>query len=283
MTSLDLAATITAAFVTFPAAGLADDSAKKLAPKTAEANLRKAQEAVKHTDGALKLLSKPLYVGSILTNNPDFKEVSRFVEDVRKPVSELKKFTDKVVELAEKQKDKSAAEKESKTLLDMVKLVRIKNQADELDRLSKKVRELPVGLITEKVDNQFLVSPELLVNDPKVAEARFKAYLTAMKTNVEYLKSKQEQLEEVGKLANGAGKFLTKTQSDIEKVVPFSGLYGKALTEFYLNLDQLAKAYNELASQCAAKAKETKHAAEIEQSRHDKLRDSVRTLFGFPL
>jgi hypothetical protein len=283
MTRLPLAAALAAALLLPTPHGLADDPQKKPDPMTAEANLRKAHEAVRNTDSTLNLLSKSLYVGSVLTKNPDLKEVSKVVDDLRKPASELKKHTEKVVELAEEQKDKVAAEKEGKTLLDKVKLVRISKQAEELDRLARKVRDLPVGLVSEQVDDKFVVSADLLVKDPKQAEARFKAYLAAMKTNAEYLKSKQEQLKEAGKAAKEAGVLLAKVQSDVEKAVPFSGVHAKPLTEFYLNADKLAKAYNGLASDCTAKAKQAERAAEVEQRRHDNLRGSVRMLFGFQL
>jgi hypothetical protein len=261
-------------------AGLSDPP-KKLDLKSAEENLRKAQEAVKNTDSTLKMLSKAMFVGSILTKNPDLKEVSKFTEDLRKPASELKTYTDKVVELAEKEKDKAGAEKEGKALLDKVKLVKIKNQADELERLAKKVRVLPVGLVSENVDDKFAVSPDLLVKDPRQAEARFKAYLTAMWTNVEYLKSKQEQLDEAGKVAKRAGTFLANVRGDIEKAVAFSGPYAKALTEFYLDVDRLSNAYNGLSADCMAKAKEAKRAWEVEQKRHDNLKAIIKTDFGF--
>ena len=38
-----------------------------------------------------------------------------------------------------------------------------------------------------------------------------------MKTNAEYLKLKQGQLEDAGKVAKRAGTFLAKVQSDIEE------------------------------------------------------------------
>ena len=257
------------------------DPPKKLDQKSAEDNLRKAQDALKKTDSSLGWLSKSLYVGSVVTKNPDLKALSKFAADVKKPVSELKKFTDKVVELGDKKNDKAAAEKESKTLLDRVKLVKIKNQADELERLAKKVRELPVGLVSEKVDDKFAVSADLLVKNPKEAEKRFKAYLAAMNTNAEYLAAKQEQLDDVAQVAKAAGKAFGQLQADIEKAVPFSGLYAKTLTEFYLDADKLAKAYNELGSDCAAKAKEAKATAEIERKRHDNLKTTIKTVFGF--
>jgi hypothetical protein len=253
----------------------------KVDSKTAEVNLRKAQDALKTTDSTLKYLSKTLYAGSVLTKNPDLKEISKFTEDLRKPVGELKSNTDKIVELAEKQKDKSAAEKESKTLLEKVKAIKISNQAETLESLAKKVRDLPVGLVSEHVDEKFVVSANLLVKDPKEAEARFKAYLAAMKINADYLKAKQEQLEDAGKVAKGAGTFLAKVQAEVEKTVPYSGIYAKALTEFYLDLGKLAKAYNELASDCAAKAKEAGRAREVEQKRYNNLKESLKTYLGF--
>ncbi len=261
--------------------GSAAAQPKKLDQKTAEDNLRKAQDALKKTDSSLNWLSKALYAGSVVTKNPDLKALSKFAADVKKPVSELKKHTDKVVELGDKKNDKAAAEKESKTLLDKVKLVKIKNQADELERLAKKVRELPVGLVSEKVDDKFAVSADLLIKNPKEAEKRFKAYLAAMNTNAEYLSAKHEQLEDVAQVAKAAGKAFGQLQADIEKVVPFSGLYAKTLTEFYLDADKLAKAYNELGSDCAAKAKEAKAAAEVEKKRHDNLKTTIKTVVGF--
>ena len=102
-----------------------------------------------------------------------------------------------------------------------------------------------------------------------------------METNAEYQKLKQNQLEEASKVAKGVGAFLAKIQSDIERAAPFSGPYAKPLTEFYLDLDELSKAYNELASECVAKAKGAKRAAEVEKRRHDNLKESVRTFFGF--
>ncbi len=281
MTRLPHIAALAAVMLLFASRGFADDAQKKLDPKTAEANLRKAQEALNRTNSNLKLLSRTLYIGSVLTKNPDLKELSKFTDELRKPTSELKEQTDKIVELAEKQKNKPAAEKEGKTLLDKAKLVKIKNQTEELERLAKKVRDLPVGLVSEKVDDKFIVSADLLIKDPKQAEARFKAYLTAMKTNAEYLKLKQEQLAQAGKVAKEAAVFLVKLQSAIEKAIPFSGPYARPLTEFYLDLDKLAKAYNELAADCAAKQKEAKAAAEVEQRRHDNLKDTLKTLFGF--
>jgi hypothetical protein len=281
MTRLSHTAILAAVMVLFPAPGFAADPPEQPDTKSAEANLRKAQEALKNPDATLKLLSRALYVGYVLTKDPDLKEVGKFTDDLRKPAGELKKHTDKIVELAERQKDKAGAEKEGQTLLDKVKLIRIKNQAEELERLAGKIRELPVGLVSEKVDDKFTVSADLLVKEPRQAEARFKAYLAAIRTNVEYLKSKQEQLEEAGKVAKGAGTFLAKVRSDIERAVPFSGPYARQLTEFYLDVDRLSKAYNELAADCAAKAKEAKRAWEVEQKRHDNLKQSVRTLFGF--
>lgn len=263
--------------------GQADDSSKKLDPKSAEANLRKAQEAVKNTDSTLQWLSKALYAGSVLTKNPDLKEASRFTDDLRKTTGELKKHTDKVVELAERKKDQPGAEKESKSLLEKVKLVRIGNQADELERLARKVRDLPIGLVSEKIDDKFVVSADLLVKDPKQAESRFKSYVAALKSNAEYLKAKHDQLDEAGKMAKGAGVFLSRVQSDVEKAIPFSGTSAKPLTEFYLDLDKLIKSYHELATECAAKARLAKHAADVEQRRHDQLKETVKTLFGFRL
>jgi chromosome segregation ATPase len=249
--------------------------------KTAEENLRKAQDALKKTDSSLNWLSKSLYVGSVLTKNPDLKELGQFVGEVRKPVAELKKHTDKVVELADRKKDTAAAEKESKTLLDKLKLVKLSKQAEELEKLSKRVSELPVGLVSEKVDDKFAVSADLLVKNPKEAQARFKAYLAAMKANAEYLQAKHAQLEETADVAKAAGKAFGQLRDDLEKVAPHGGLYAKTLTETYLDVDKLAKAYNGLGSDCAAKAKEAKQAVAVEKKRHDQLKTNIKTFFGF--
>ena len=246
-----------------------------------EANLRKAQEAVRNTDTALEVLSDALHLGSILTKNPDLEKMSEFTEKLREPAGELKKYTDIVVELAEKKNDKAAAEKESNTLLDKLKLVKIENQAEELERLGRKVLKFPVGLITEKIDEKFVVSRDLLIKNPKEAESRFKSYLGAIKANVNYLKAKQEQLEDASKVSRAAGKFWGRLHSDIGTALPYTGVFGKSVMEYWYNADKLSKAYSDLADAYATKAAEAKRAAEVEQRRHDNLRETVRTVFGF--
>ncbi len=255
----------------------------KLEEKMADSKLHKAQKAIKNTDSSLKMLSRALYVGYILSKNPDLKELSKFTKELGKPASELSKYSDKIVELAEKQKDKTAAENESKGLLDKVKLFKIKSQAEELERLAKKIRELPVGLVSEDVDDNFVVTVDMLIKAPKQAEAWFKSYLDAMTTNIEYLRSQQEPLDEAGEVARNAVTLFRELQSAIEKAIAFSGPYAKPLTEFYLEVDNLAKAYGGLASDCASKAKDIKRAVEVEQRRRENLKVSVRTLFGFGL
>jgi len=234
-----LATALAGAIVLLAAQAFADEPPKKQDQKTAEKNLRKAQKAAKNADSTLNLLSKALYVGSILENDPDLTELAEFTGGLRKTSSEVKKHTDRIVELAEKRKDRKAAEKETKSLLHKVKLVRIKNQTDELQSLGRMVRELPVGLVSERVDNKFKVSADLLINDPKEAQARFKAYLTAMKTNAKYLKAKQAQLEDFSGIARGTGRFLARVLSGIEKAMPYSGIYAKALTEYYVAMDEI--------------------------------------------
>jgi len=44
---------------------------------------------------------------------------------------------------------------------------------------------------------------------------------------------------------------------------------------------KLAKGYNGVAASCAAKAREAKRGAEVEQRRHDNLKKTLSTLFGF--
>lgn len=273
MTRIPAASLVIVGF--FAAALKADD------PKTTEEKLRKAQESLKKTDSSLNWLSKSLYVGSVVTKNPDLKELGKFAAEVRKPVAELKRYTDRVVELAEAKKDKAAAEKESKTLLDKLKLVKLSKQADELDRLAGKVKELPIGLVSERVDDKFAVSADLLAKNPKEAQARFKAYLTAMKTNVDYLQAKQIQLEDTAEVAKAAGKAFGQVRDDLEKAAPYGGPYAKTLTEMYLDVDKLSKAYNGLGSDCAAKAKEAKSAAAAEKRRHDDLKANIKLFFGF--
>jgi hypothetical protein len=63
--------------------------------------------------------------------------------------------------------------------------------------------------------------------------------------------------------------------------VPAAGPHATALTSLYLDFDKLGAAYNGLAADCATKAKQMKQAAEAEQRRHDNLKSTIRTLFGF--
>lgn len=258
----------------------ADDGPAKMDAKAAEANLRKAREALKQTESGLKLLDKALYAGYVVTGKPDLKAAREFADQFQKPLGEMKKHTDTVVELAERKKDKAGAEKEGKSLLEKVKLVKIKNQAEELDRLAKNVRDLPVGLVSEESDAKFVVSPELLLKDPKQAESRFKAYLSAMVKNAEYLRAKQDELDETAKIAKRTGKFLAEIQTLVEKATPFCGIYVKPLTEFYLDLDKLASAFNGLASDCAKKSGEARRAADAEKRRHDNLKENLWKIFG---
>ena len=221
------------------------ERAKKLRAKV-DVGLREAQQAVKNTDSTLKMLSRGLYIGSILTKNPDLKEIKKFTDDLRKVTGELDKYTDKIVKLAEQQDDVKAAEEQAETLLGKAKLVRIKNQVDELERLAKKVRELPVGLVTEEVNGEFAVSADLVINAPGRAAARFRAYLVAIATNIEYLNSKYEDLDETSRIARNASRFFSDLRLNIERAVKFSGPYAKPLAEFYLDADNLAKAYGAL-------------------------------------
>jgi hypothetical protein len=256
---------------------------RKFKEKVADAGLLRAKRAIKNTDSTLKMLSRALYIGSILTKNPDLKGIKKFTDDLRKVTGELDTQADKVVKLAEQQEDVQAAEKEAETLLEKVKRVRVKNQAEELERLAKKVRELPIGLVSEDVDDGFVVSADLLIRAPKQAEARFRAYLAAMKANTEYLNEKRGQLDEASETARKASRFFSDLQLNIEKAVKFSGPYAKPLTAFYLEADALARAYGGLAADCASKADEAERAAQVEQRRHDNLADTLRTLFGFEL
>ncbi len=246
-------------------------------------NLRKAQDAARNTDSTLEILERAAYVGYVLTSDSDLRKISKFAGELREPAVEVKEHTDRIVELAEKKQDREAAVREGKNLLDKVKLLKMNDQVEELDRLAKAVRELPVGLVSEKVDDKFVVGSELLINNPKEAEARFKAQLDAMKANVDFLTLKQAQLGEVGKAAKGAFKFLYELRENIEMVAPHTSIYGKSLIEFSREVDSLEKGYGGLASDCATKSKEAKRAGEVEQIRYDQLKDSLRTIFGFRL
>src|SRR5262249_3611682 len=143
---------------------------------------------------------------------------------------------------------------------------------------------LPVGLVSDRVDDRFRVSADLLVKNPAEARARVARYLKAMRTNIDYLKARKAELEEFSRVSSAAGQAYRRLADDIsKKLVPWAAgtPFGRELAELYLGLDALSAAYNGLSADVSAKAKEVGRAVEVEQKRHDRLKSSIKTLFGF--
>jgi hypothetical protein len=254
---------------------------KKLDPRTAEDNLRKAQAAAAASDSALKWLARAAWVGVVLRGTTEWRTADRFFSEATKAAGDLKKGTDKLAELAATKAARSRIEKEAATLLKTVMLVRLDKQAEELERLGAKVRGLPVGLVSDRVDDKFKVSADLVVKAPREAQTRFKAFLAAMKTSADFLDDSQKALNQVAANAKAAAQVVRRLQVGIEKVAPAAGIHNRALTALYLELDKLGRGYSGLASDCATKAKEASHAAAVERRRYDNLRTTIRTLFRF--
>jgi hypothetical protein len=281
-------ATLIAAGVALLAAASAGaaDPPKQFDRKYAEENLRKAQAAAASTDTALEWVSRAAWVGVILKGTPEWLAAPEVLSKVRDAVAELRKGTDKLAELAERKEDRPALEAQSKTFLDKVKLVSPDKQAEELYRFDRNVKDLPVGLVSDRVDDKFKVTVDLLLDDPKGAEARFKAYLGAMQTNIKFLNDTQKALENASTNAKAAQQVVSKLQEGIEKLFKFfpaagASPLGKALGEAYFDIDKLSKAYNEVATDCAARAKLAKQAAEVQNRRRDNLKVTIKTVFGF--
>lgn len=255
-------------------AGLLPADSKKIASE----NLNRAYEVVHKTDSGLHLLSRALWVGSVLKKRPDLAGGARTVDQMRGPVKEL----DGMLARLNSAMKPDATKRESGKFLDKLKTVNLNAQAEVLRKFGKAVEGTPVGLVSEAVDDKFQVTPELLVKKPREAKERFAGLLVAMKTNIDYLKTQQAQLEEIHKRGKAASKALSELNKGIEKAVQ-TGLFTKPLLEKYLDIDNLIKAYNSLAGDAQKKAKEAKVMAEVQQRRYDNLRHVVSTAFGFKL
>src|SRR5262249_3925562 len=157
--------------------------------------------------------------------------------------------------------EREVGKKEAGKFLDKLKLVRLDAQAEQLRKTAKTIREMPIGLVADGVDDKFKVTPDLLVSKPEEAEKRFAELLAAMQTNATYLKAKQSELEEAHKYCKAAAKALTELNKGIEKAVA-AGFFTNVLAMKYLDSDALIKAYNELAADAERAAKQAKTAAE---------------------
>jgi len=256
---------------------------KPLDRKTAEENLKKAKEVAEKSESGLTWLSNALWVAGKKSDSAAIKDVkSKFDRALAGPVKDLNKGLDEVQKAVGAKDDKEAS-KLSGGLRDKLKLLKPDEQAEELVKLAKKVRELPIGLVSEKVDDKFVVSADLLVTKPKEAEGRFKDYLAAVQANATRMKAIQEQLDDAAEVAGKAGKLFLSLADRLGKVAPHAGPFKDALTGECLSVGKLANAYNGLSADAKTMAKEAKRAAEVEQRRHDNLKASLKTYFGFSL
>ncbi len=252
------------------------EAAKTAEPdKKAAANLRKLQEALARTDATLKWLSRAAWLGSVLGNNEDLVTAKKGIDKLREPVTEIKRAADKLHDLQGERK-----KKEAKSLLDMLKLSKLSAQEGELARIGQKISDIPTGLVSEAADEKFKVSGKLLRENPQTANKRFRSYLAAMQTNISHLKKQLAALEEISTRSRSASKVLMELNSRLEKAIR-AGLFTKPLVEQYLDIDKLTKAYNEVAAAAESKTKQIRQVLPAEQRRHDNLKNTIKTVFGF--
>lgn len=219
------------------------DPPKRLDPKTAEANLRRAKETVEKVDGGLRAVSAALWTSSVLKGNPDLR------------ISGGK----------------------TKGLVERLKRFRLSGQKDELERIGKAVAAMPVGRVIDAIDPKLQVSVDLLVRSPREANDRFRAYLKAIQTNIGYIEARREQLADAAKVCKATGTFFAALAAKLEKP---AGVW-RPLAECYLELDGLSNVYNSLAGDAANKAREIGMAIEVEKKRHATLKTTIKTVFGF--
>lgn len=250
--------------------------------KAAEDNLREAKKATEQAASGLKWLSRALWLAGYKSDSNTLKDVkSKFDRTLAKPAKDLDKALGELQRVTGSKNDKEPPKNLVDTIKDSLKLLKPGGQADELERLAPKVRELPIGLVSETVDDEYKVSADLLISKPKESEARFKKYLSAMRENSDRLTNLATQLEDTAEVSSLANKLFIGLADKISKVAPHTGAFGKGLMEQYLDVDRLAKAYASLAADCTAKAKEAKRAANLEKQRHEQLKTSIKTYFNF--
>lgn len=239
--------------------------------------LKKAQKTLAPANSALKWLTRTAWTGAILKNSPDLARIAGGLEKIKKPVSELNSAVTKLVEATEDEKDTKALRK---SFLDQLKLLTLRGQKQELEKIAKTIRMTPVGLVSERVDQDFSVSGDLLAKDPDEAERRFGEYVDAMEKNVEYLKERKSHLEEFVELADDAAGVIRSLKDGTEKAIDL-GVFTKPLVEQYLDLDELELAYRKAKSDAEAVSDDIDDVIEEEESRIDNLRTSLKTLFDF--
>lgn len=254
-----------------PSAGVQSDTERVTAEK-----LRKVHSVVHQTEAGFGLLSKGVWTASVLMNRPELTEASGALRSVLGPIKELDGALDQLNRLVNQQQ----AKQESRGFIGKLKLVKLGGQLEELERCSQKIRDIPIGLVSDGLDDRFKVSPDLLTRKPKEAERRFAELLAAMRTNVAYLQTQQARLEEIQRYGKAASKGLDHFNNGIEIAVR-AGFFTEALVAKYLDVGRLSKACSEIAADAGRKAREARDAAAVQEQRHDNLRETVRTLFGF--
>jgi aminoglycoside phosphotransferase (APT) family kinase protein len=120
--------------------------------ETAE-KLKKAHEVLRKTGTGLDLLGKAAWTASVLKKQPDLAKAAEAIGKVKEPVKELGEMVERVNKATNPEAGKKAAGK----FLDKLKLVKLDAQAEELKKIGKPIREIPIGLVTDGVDDQFKV------------------------------------------------------------------------------------------------------------------------------
>ena len=244
--------------------------------KKAEDDLRKAREAVERVDSQLKWLNRAAWLSSVLKQSPELNQAKDLIDKLRGTCQDIRGAADKLIEI----RDQEKARNEAKGFLSRIKRLKLNEQKEILGEMGRTISAIPVGLVSERVDERFKVSADLLVREPREAKKRFRDYVEAIQSNIDYLKNKEEILEEIQTRAKAASRVLTALSDAIERAVR-AGLLTKLLLDQYLDTGNLIRAYNGVASDSETKRREVRRALEVEQRRHDNLNTTLKTVFGF--
>jgi Flp pilus assembly protein TadD len=247
------------------------------APEKPGDNLKKAQDALGNTDSGLKWLGRGAWMAKVVAGaaglenvKEDFEKAKDALDEIQEPVSKLKEGVDQIKDIKDMSEGKDKAQNAANWFFDTLKLYRLDGQSDELDKMRRNIQDIPVGLVSDEVDDRFKVSADLVGKDPAEARARFGEYLEAMEANIDHLKGLQSNLEELQVRAEAARKVLDRLHHVTERAIE-AGLFSEQMLGKYLEIEKLDLAYSYVASAAASKAAAAMAAAAKEQRRQDTL------------